>query len=195
MAGVAQQMTLGEMAVWADRTGQSIANKDYSEPFQVCAGIIARHTKENFEGGHDPQGNAWLPLKHPRSKKGDATPLRDKGLLMGSTQAGGAHVQQISSNVLITGSNLEYAAIHNYGGTITMPERQGTAVTTKKRGESRRLFARRTKATMKKLQTRTYHFIVPSYTITIPQRQFAGWNQTMVKECVDVLAEFALAGV
>jgi phage virion morphogenesis protein len=108
-------------------------------------GIVAENAiSDNFEGEHDPDGLPWLPSFRARTEGGKT--LTDKGLLAGS----------ITSNPTATeveaGSNMIYAAIHNFGGVI-------------KRERSFAMIAD-----------------LGFTEIKMPQRQFVGWGSEAMKE-------------
>jgi phage gpG-like protein len=118
VAGAA--MSLDVFAAWAD--AQAHAARDFTAPLKTCKVLLVAATLENFHGSHGPNGDLWAPLRHPRAR-GDATPLRDKGLLMGSvTGQGPGNVTQLTATYLVFGANLDYAAVHQWGATI--PERR-----------------------------------------------------------------------
>lgn len=88
--------------------------------------LLVSETKKNFQGGHAPDGTPWRPLAFQRARGGDK-PLRDRGILMASLTAanGSGHVESMTQTFgesrnasLLFGSNLEYAALHQHGGTI-----------------------------------------------------------------------------
>lgn len=114
-------MDLSEFMAWAASKGRALASLDFTKPLRDCRQAIVSTTKENFTGGHGPDGRGWPPLKHGRpGGKQAGLPLRDKGLLMASIiSAGRGHIETLTPTTLVVGTNLEYAAIHQYGGTIT----------------------------------------------------------------------------
>lgn len=74
-------------------------------------GIVAENAiSDNFEGEHDPDGNAWLPSYRARELGGKT--LTDHGILANSIDG------EATANSVERGSNLIYARIHNEGGTI-----------------------------------------------------------------------------
>lgn len=73
-----------------------------------------------FHNSCDPWGNPWAPVKfRPRDAGGTKQPLRDTDILMASLtgDAEGTLVQK-GDNFLRYGTALEYAAVHQWGGTI-----------------------------------------------------------------------------
>jgi len=120
-----EQITLSELAVRLDGISQGSQGSDYTEPLRSCSTAIKASAKENFAGGHGPDGEAWAPLARPRKRtkgmgkaKGAEKdkPLRDTGLLMASlTAAGPGHVERLTRAELLQGTNLGYARYHQYG--------------------------------------------------------------------------------
>lgn len=91
--------------------------------FHDIAGALESETEANFAAGGRPH---WVPLSKAtkRSKGGKSVlqVLQDSGTLAKSIQSNssfGADFAQI-------GSNLKYAAIHQFGGVIDVPARQTT---------------------------------------------------------------------
>ncbi len=127
MAGAAQVMTLDQFSSWANAAGSRLQHLDMTVPLKQAAVAMAADTKENFAGSHDPMGKPWPPLQHPRrNSKGHDQILRDKGLLMASVTAGGTgHVETLTTTQLVWGTNLIYAATHQYGDpSRNIPQRQ-----------------------------------------------------------------------
>src|SRR5262245_8132988 len=84
-----QEVTLEQLAAFANRQAAALARLSLRKPLQDCKVAIVTHTKENFVGSHDPDGSPWVPLKYPRaSGRGGDRPLRDQGLLQASVAAG-----------------------------------------------------------------------------------------------------------
>ena len=67
---------------------------------------LVSSTVRRFEEGKDPDGNAW----EPTGRGGQI--LADKGRLKSSM------VYEAGPDMVVWGSNVEYAAIHQYGGEI-----------------------------------------------------------------------------
>lgn len=116
-------MTLDDLARFLRDRAETLRRLDLSRPLAVILQLAKASVKENFATGHAPDGNAWLPLQRPRPGKrhqgSSPLPLLDTGLLMASvTAAGPHHVEHLGSDGFAFGTNLEYAAIHQFGGTI-----------------------------------------------------------------------------
>jgi phage virion morphogenesis protein len=68
---------------------------------------------ECFEGERDPYGRKWKPLKNPRGRRIGGMILSDTARLKNGFRASSS-----ADNFTIS-SRVAYAAIHQYGGTIT----------------------------------------------------------------------------
>lgn len=72
--------------------------------------------RQGFEAERSPEGEAWEPLKPAtlRQRKGDAHPiLQRKGRLKKSITL------RLTPDSVVVGTNLVYAAAHQYGATIS----------------------------------------------------------------------------
>lgn len=72
--------------------------------------------RQGFEAERSPEGEAWEPLKPAtiRQRKGDAHPiLQRKGRLKKSVTL------RLTPDSVVVGTNLVYAAAHQYGATIS----------------------------------------------------------------------------
>ena len=212
MAGVARILDLAEFVTEMEQLAQLAGTVSYAKPLKQAKVLIVASAKENFAGAHSPDGVAWKPLAHarPNSKGGDK-PLRDKGLLMASvTSIAGSrgNISELTDTYLVHGTNLEYAAIHQYGGTITprnakmlaIPltrdaDRAGYAkdfprplfIITSKAGN---VFLAETKAKSKKQPSGlTLHYILKDR-VTIPARPFLGFGAKLVAGIIEIFRDF-----
>lgn len=122
-------------------------------------------TEGRFKTQTAPSGSAWEPLKRStiRRKKYNA----DKILTLRGYLRGGIRWQAPDDNTVQVGTNLEYAAIHQFGGEIQQPARQATVRFRSKAG--RTLFAgRRHKKATERLVS------IPAHTVKMPARPFLG---------------------
>ena len=91
--------------------------KDARPLFKVIAGILEKETEENFAAQGRPH---WVPLSSAtvrnrlrRNNGGSVLKiLQDRGILAGSIST------DYGSDYALVGSNVAYAAIHQFGGTI-----------------------------------------------------------------------------
>ncbi len=170
------ELSLEEFADALDRkASKKLSN--FTKPLKVCRQLAVSDMLSNFAEGHDPDGQPWLPLKRPRANsKGGDRPLQDTGILRGSVTGNGpGHVETMTATSLTIGSNLDYAGIHNYGGTVHLPERR--------RGRGQKpyvfrigdltIFTRRIRAV----------------DILIPQRRFVGIGAKLAGDFSDVFAD------
>lgn len=113
--------TLDDLAPWLAGLGDDLARINWRRPLKALSILLESYTKQNFERGTSPDGVPWEQLHHarPNSKGGDL-PLRDRGILMASVTAHGeGHVENITDTSLEWGTALDYAGLHQEGGTVT----------------------------------------------------------------------------
>jgi phage gpG-like protein len=206
MAGVNQEVTLEEFARWCQEQGRDIEAIDWRPGLRLCAILLQSATKKNFEAAQSPDGAAWKPVEfRPEGYGGSNQPLNDFGLLKASASARGAqgHIEEVSSSVLTYGTALIYAAIHQFGGTIKPKKGRMLAIPLTReaaRYKGPRDFPRQLflwhgdparppllceEGKEKKL-TPVYR-LVPR--VTIPARPFLGFNEPLVDQIQNVLAE------
>jgi phage virion morphogenesis protein len=123
-----------------------------ADPSPVMLAIseaLKTQTSDNFSAQAGPLGK-WPPLKYKRKGR-DTNPqiLTDSARLRNSITA--TH----SRNTAVVGTNVVYAAIHQFGGTINMPARsQLSYFKQDKRGSVGRLFVRKDAANYARWHTR-----------------------------------------
>jgi len=133
--------------------------------YQSVGDHLSGATGENFKRETAPDGTAWTPLQpstlRRRIKKGNPKTdiLRVSGGLAGSINA------RPSNTEVRIGSAVPYAAIHQLGGTINRPARQG------------KLFNR---SDVK----------VRAYTITIPARPYLGVSKDDERIIIEIADEW-----
>jgi phage gpG-like protein len=175
VAGAALTLDLTQLEAWAGKTAADLVGLSFRQPLQVVKVLLSASTKENFSGGHSPDGVPWLPLKRPRANsKGGDKPLRDKGLLMAGVADGGqGHVERLSDTELQWGTNLVYAAVHQFGHTFQRPERSRKKPWVFTTSDGRKVFTRKIKA----------------HAQTVPARPYLGLNAALVEKIERVFAE------
>ena len=118
------------MAIKAELTikgFKKLLNKleDTRQAHSEIADVLESSTKLRFKDTEDPEGNQWLPLKYPRSRKRDKAakskrsksgkssskdkPLNDSGNLKRSIKS------NFDLESIRVGTNLEYAPPHQLG--------------------------------------------------------------------------------
>lgn len=138
--------------------------------FQQIGDRLQSSTKDRFRAGTGPDGQKWTPLKpatikkRQRRRKAQIAILRESGHLAGSI------VTEVSDYQVRVGSPVEYAAIHQRGGTIAIPARDGTVYFARKRKDHPgRRFGKRENKTSEAVKV-----AIPAYTVTIPARPYLG---------------------
>lgn len=210
MAGASETVTIGALEEWARRLGG--VTFDFTPALNLCRKAIESSVLENFRGSHAPNGTPWLPLKRPRpNSKGSDKPLRNKGILMGSVTSRSApgHYEKVTPGTLEYGSNLNYAATHQYGATIfpqaskylAIPLTKEAANTSGPRawagaelkfrpfGRDRGGFMYEKKPAKRgKASAAINHYLLVS-SVTIPARPFLGFGEDLINEIGEIFAD------
>jgi phage gpG-like protein len=182
--GGQKSIRLGDLAPWlVNLTVRGMDDMPWDEIFKVLALMLERETKKNFDDGstgHSPSGEPWLPLKNPRDRPRDRNarggednkqrPLRDTGILMASlTGQGDGHVERIQDRRIVWGTNVDYAAVHQYGASIPEQKRDKPWVFN---SGGKTIFTRKIAA----------H--------TIPARPYLGLNDDMIELIDEMFADY-----
>lgn len=101
----------------AAELARRLESADLRPVLQACRPIALQAHRDNFTSSVDPDGNSWVPRKHP----GDGHPLlMESGALMQAATGGGpGGVSVLEARDLTLGvdrGQIEYARIHNLGG-------------------------------------------------------------------------------
>jgi phage gpG-like protein len=75
--------------------------------FDAIGRVLSSRIRLGFRSSRGPSGAPWLPLKHRIGQ-----PLRDTGRLQRSI------THRASAKDVVVGTNLKYAPLHQFGGTI-----------------------------------------------------------------------------
>ena len=143
-------------------------------PLEATKELLLTSVRDNFAQGGRPQ--PWAPLRRSRRRGslGSAIPLNDTGVLRASIAG------EVSGNTVTIGTNLAYAAIHNFGGTVSIPEivaRPGHALRWIG-DDGQPVFARRVRA----------------HTVVIPQREFLVIQDQDITDIVEVFQKYITGG-
>jgi phage gpG-like protein len=103
-------VTLGQFAANLQQ-GQLIPPGPPSQLTKAIAGIVLNDIRKRFTTQTNPQGQRWARLAYPRIRGGNVV-LSDTGVLRNSVKV------DATPTGVVAYSNLEYAAIHNNGGTL-----------------------------------------------------------------------------
>lgn len=109
------EITKDELASGINRA--LAASSDFSPAMLEIAGMLERGVRDRFERTEDPQGKPWTPSKRALEEGGRT--LSDTGALLSSIASAS------DAFSAIVGTNLVYAAIHQFGGTIRPREGSG----------------------------------------------------------------------
>lgn len=141
---------------------------DYTEPLSGFHDVLEGVHQSYFEQRRGPSGDAWDewvfravngPEEHPTL---EVSKRLRKSLRSGNE----GHVKQVDSRTMVFGTSIEYAAIHNFGATITT----GIPLVSRDGG--------------------TY---LPAGTrLTIPQREFVGMANETLQEGLDLIVAHAV---
>jgi phage virion morphogenesis protein len=133
--------------------------KDRRPLMKALAADMADAVEENFKQEGRPAWLGWSP-SYARRRKGGKI-LQKSGRLASSI------VPWSSNTVALVGTNVKYAAIHQEGGTITIPSRSQQAYYRQgKNGQVGNRFVKKSRANYSEWHT------LPEYTITMPARPF-----------------------
>lgn len=102
-----------------------LAKDDRKAVLEAIGAYLVTSTQQRFEAETDPDGRPWKKLARrtaldriKRGRSGHSNILRDSGHLSNSIS-----YRALSKRVAV-GSSVEYAAIHQFGGTIERPARR-----------------------------------------------------------------------
>ena len=125
MATANLTITLAELPGVLDEVARETEPKDLKPLLETMSVYLSATAKRRFHEGIDPDGAIWKPLAMQRARPRDKVnrnprstgqkPLRDTGLLMASVTGGAGGFVNIGDTWLEQGTNLEYAAFHQFG--------------------------------------------------------------------------------
>jgi len=172
----ALQAALGELA------GVGIEDLDHRPAWQPIGVLLTAEHKRCIDEGRSPDGTPFLPLKYPRNRARDKRarggtgqkPLQDTGLLKAAAGGGAGFYQETGNLYLQQSVVLAYAAAHQFGVTVSYPERR-RAKPWVFEVDGRLVFTRRIRA----------------HTKTIPARPFMGINDQTLGYATEILQENA----
>lgn len=150
------------------------AGRAPSDLMRVIGAALEFQTARRFETETDPAGVSW-PRSFAARQRGGQT-LTDTARLRQSV------VSRAGADTASVGTNLVYAAIHNFGGTVHHPGRTITLYRSLKAMRAGDWRFRR-----KKAATFASDHRVGAYDQTMPRREFIGWSHqydAVVQEAV-----------
>ncbi|MBY0394841.1 MAG: phage virion morphogenesis protein [Thermoleophilia bacterium] len=196
MSGTSIRIEVADADVAAGIQRLVDTGRDLRPAFDAIGAALLFSSQNRFQTQSGPDGAAWAPFapstrKRMPDRRKPGVLLRDRGRLYGSLTFAA------DSDSVEVGTNVVYAAIHQFGGEIVRPERQGSAtfiIATKgaatakdgRRVGSRLRFAR---ASTRAKSRHTKAFAVPAHTIRIPARPYLGISEADKVEILATLAD------
>lgn len=155
--------------------------------------MMIRETALGFRKQVDPDNKPWNPLKY---RQGQA--LRDTGQLLNSIVS--RQFARKTNDEVAIGTNLIYAPLHNYGGTIRPVKAKMLAIPLRR--EARRLgsprklkdgFIQRSQKGNLIIFRKSGAEIIPMFVlkdqVVIPARKFLGWGSRNVPPILAIWGE------
>jgi len=142
-------------------------------------------TQARFKSQTAPDGTPWAPLKQRYARRKRYN--KDKVLTLRGYLRSYIHYQVTGGDSVEVGSNQKYAAIHQFGGEIDMPERQATVRYRSVAGKV--LFAGKKH---KRATERTV--TIPVHFVKIPARPFLGLSAEDDREISRIIREWLASG-
>jgi phage gpG-like protein len=172
---------------------------DFSPIYKMAEGILQHSIEKNFEqGGRISNetlttgmggGEKWKDLApatiKQRQKKGYSPGM----ILQKTAQLRGSNYVRSDSEGVYAGSNLAYAAVHQFGGDIQINPREGSSkwtATKNQNGNYQFKFAKKNKKLTKRTIERKYR--VGSILIHIPKRPYVAWQYEDTLELMNEIA-------
>lgn len=175
----------GELEQFLQRFERRLANT--VEINRRIGETIVGLTDDRFKTQTDPEGQPWQDLKprtwqRKRKTGGILKILQEQGTLRDTI------VYEADGQGVSIGSNLPYAVIHQFGGTVQQRARSGfLGYKLGRDGRPGNRFAKRKSADFEQpVQYRAREF-------EIPARPYLGLSDAYLEEIADVLGEYLLA--
>ena len=204
MPGAGLTIDIAQLPAWLNTVQRALGSMIFTEVLsgsgKTVSQVVISFTKRNFSRSASPDGAAWTPLKMRQGK-----PLWDKGLLVGSIGS----VMETGETTLTVGTNLDYAATHQYGAVITPKNARALAIPitpqAKRSGGPRSMnlklvwpkgrssgYLVEERAGKGRFRARTnIHFILTSKAV-IPARPFLGWNAEMADDASALVGDYVM---
>lgn len=96
---------------------------DMTPLMRQFVGIMADAVEDNFDREQTPDGHPWEPLKPDTIKARESRGYWPGKILQQRGQLAASIAREFGSNYAAVGTNLEYAAIHQFGGDIQIAAR------------------------------------------------------------------------
>ncbi|NDW04070.1 phage virion morphogenesis protein [Jiella pacifica] len=163
-----------------------LEQRDRSNAINAIGAYLVTATQQRFEREQGPDGRPWQRLS-PRTanarigktRRGYDHILRVKNRLYSSVK------YQADAASLAVGTNVDYAAIQQLGGTIKKPARRQTIYQryNPKTGDLDQRFVKRSRSNFAR------HVDVAAHSITIPARPYLGISDEDRAEILEIVAD------
>lgn len=171
MAGVTLPVTIDARAALASLDSLQAALDAPGDLLHRAGEYLVGSTRERFRTQSDPRGRGWNPLEpnYRRSKKYN----KDKILTLRGHLRSSIRWQPDGPGAIEVGTNLSYAAIHQFGGTIQ--HHAQSRLQRFRTSNGRNLFAKRTARGAGVTDRWTSR---PAYQVSVTARPFLGLSRT-----------------
>lgn len=143
---------------------------DPSRMMDAVGGYMIGQVQRRFETETGPDGSAWVPLS-PRTANARVTRANRRGYdtkLLVDRRLYVSITQEADASSATVGTNDIRAAVHQFGASIAMPERQTKVRLRKAKGRTR--FARKDHKRVREVDA-----TIGAHTVTIPARPYLGF--------------------
>lgn len=174
---------------------------DYKRPLTASGMYMFKETVRQFETEGTHAGMPWKPLAKStlKQRRGRmAKILQDTRRLLSSvTSKSSGSVWNLSDTTLEMGTNVEYAVIHQYGGTINRTVKAGSAILSRRGDKGSFRFTKQNAQTMSSIRKGKKQFRYVdwmgggSYSINIPARPFLVVTERNKQEISRIFERYA----
>ena len=156
----------------------SETTKDLRPLFTDIGEYLVRSVDDRFDAQKAPDGTAWKPLRPKTLAR-----KRIKKILTESSNLRSRVVYRAKARQVEIGTNVIYGAIHQIGGTITIPARSQQVYRhyNARTAQVSNKFVKRSRSNFAEWVT------IPEHQVTIPARPFLGLSSTDETEIAEII--------
>lgn len=164
------------------------AARNPAQAMKEVAAALLQSTRRRFETHTAPDGQKWQRLS-PRTAAKRVSAKRKRGferILRVTPDTGlyGSLTTYSDATTAIIGSNKQYASIHQFGGEVSIPERQQTIHMATRKGRNR--FVR---ANSRLNSKRSMDVKIKAHKVVIPARPYLGINDEDKAEILQTIED------
>ena len=164
MSGARIEITLEDSALRATLDAVAGRLEESADLYDAIGAVLADGVTRRFMAAKDPDGTPWAESARAKAGERGGKTLTDSGRLQHSI------TWSVQADGVLVGSNVEYAAIHQFGGEIKRKARsQVLAFDGAGRFAARKTTSRRRTGTVPIAIAQ-----IGAHTITLPARPFLG---------------------